>query len=61
MRPAITMYDINHGSKPFLLLCGPPDCQFSGLASHTPDFDSPSPTDFHPGTTKKYHPAATAH
>ena len=29
----------------------------SAIATHTPDSDSQSPTDFDVGTTKKYHPA----
>ena len=40
---------------------GFPRLSSSTLASHTPDCDSPSPTNFNTGTSKNDRPATTAH
>ena len=58
------LHDINHGRYPILLPWGLPGCRVPALATHTPDSTfpvTPPPTDFHPNTTKKYHPVTTVH
>ena len=58
------LHDINRGRQPILPLSGNPGHQVSSLATHIPDSASSvnaAPTDFHKGTTKKYHPATTVH
>ena len=57
-------HNINHERYPILLTWKLPNCHVPVLATNTNNSSSsviPYPTDFHTGTTKKYHPTTTAH
>ena len=58
------LHDINYGRQLILLSQGLSHRQVPARATHTPDsasLVSPSPTDFHTGTIKKYHPVITVY